>query len=282
MDNAGDTAKSTASSGAGANAAPVKRKLPEWWPHFEPRWDRKEDFYDVLRVGLVVSLFVQLPNLTLFTVIARLFSPGGLQEAGLEEGAVLLQVVALTAPLCLAAMAFGLLVLYGVISEGFHAALGAALLLAASMWLGSLFAAWGPLEPHTFLPATSVEWTPQIFPTPVGGEAPAVIPDVTPRPTEGSWNPVLRIIESLLGYFVAFGFWPFLHALVVGFFLAWAIGAKIYPSRLWKLQANPTPSTAATITGATAISPSSGVPAPLAASDPAEAPNNRKPAPPLK
>jgi hypothetical protein len=192
----------------------VVRKPPEWLPRFEPRGNRKEDFYDVLKVGMVVSLFVQLPNLSFFTIAAKLLTArGGAPEAGLEEGAVLLQVIALTLPLTAAAMAFGMLLINDVFKEEWHAVVVAAILLAGSMWLGNQLAAWGPLEPHTF------------------GLPNPLLPDeaVSIAPTEPSWNPAVRIMQSLLGYFAAFGFWPFLHSLVVGFFLAWAISGKLYP-----------------------------------------------------
>jgi len=195
-----------------------ERKPPDWLPKFDPRWDRKEDIYDVLKVGMIVSLFVQLPNLSLFTVIGKLVTArGGAPEAGLEEGAILLQVIALTLPLTLVAMEFGMLLINDIFKDDWHAVVVAALLLAGSMWLGNQLAAWGPLEPHAF------------------GLPNLLNPDesVSLVPTEPSWNPATRIIQSLLGYFVAFGFWPFLHALVVGFYLAWALGVKLFPPAKW-------------------------------------------------
>ena len=191
------------------------RKPPDWLPRFEPRGNFKEDLFDVLKVGMVVGIFVQLPNLTLFTLISKLVTArGGVPEAGIEEGAALLQVIALTAPLTVAAMVFGMLLMYDLFKTDWQAIVVGALLLVGSMWLGNLLATWGPLEPHT-----------------LGMQNPLIPDDGIPVvPTEGSWNPAVRILQSLLGYFMAFGFWSFVHALVVGFFLAWAIAGKLYPN----------------------------------------------------
>lgn len=197
--------------GSGTSAIPPtasKKQPSSWLPRLLPRGVLSEDISDIFKVGTLVTLFVQLPNLALFdilemivdTVLGRSIPSGPVPVlAGLGS------VLALTAPLALSVTVVGLILMFRSKWDRDTFFLVAAVLLFGMALGNQLAGDWGALAPGHVIGEPGRRYSAQL-------------------------QLLFGAINTIFGYYALFTFWPFLHAIVVGCFLTWAIGAKILPN----------------------------------------------------
>jgi hypothetical protein len=189
-----------------------KNILP-WLSDQLPRWHSRgsfrKDWRDIMVVAFFVSLLIQLQTQSLLSLLYTLVDfNGDLNMPTIDDVIRIGTVVGQTAPLCLSVGLIFLLYIWDILKGKKNDIAWIGLIMYTGLSLCTQIGAW-PSVPR-------FKW---LLPPGVGGGGPLA----------GLFATLELIYNPLATYYRGFGPWGFGYAVIVGLFLAWAVGKKLAP-----------------------------------------------------